>query len=384
MIPASRRFRSADLWKTASLIPSARGQGRRVNAYDCRHAWHFGCIARAVDFTVLIVTHNRADSLRATLQSLARCVTSATWEVLVVDNASTDLTRRVVEQVARTFPVPLACLHEPVLGKYGALNAGLRQATGTFIAATDDDVVLTAAWLETARAAFARSGADFVGGPVRPIWSAPPPAWLKPQNAVFAKVIALQDHGSREREYGCGISWPLGVNVAYRRDVFQRVGYFDPSLGRKAGTLRNQAQREWHLRARAAGVRGVYDPDMLLYHRVSVDRLNRRYFRQWYYWHGISRAILTARLGTDLEEPEQAVTRRSTAYGLPWSMMRKVLRRGAAIGWRTCQLRVGDTFEDQLYLCFAAGVLRERLRGIAGRERVQVGEIQRQTGQPAH
>ena len=56
-------------------------------------------------------------------------------------------------------------------------------------------------------------------------------------------VIALLDHGPQVREFGRGISWPLGVNVAYRREVFDRVGLFDNRLGRKAGTLRNQAQR---------------------------------------------------------------------------------------------------------------------------------------------
>jgi glycosyltransferase involved in cell wall biosynthesis len=343
---------------------------------------------RAVDFTVLIVTHNRADTLRLTLRSLASCVTTATWEVLVVNNGSTDDTPRVVEQLAPTFPVPLACLDEPVLGKYGALNAGLPHAGGTYIAATDDDAIVASDWLETARTAFITFQADFVGGRVRPDWSAPAPAWLHENNPVFAKVLALQDHGDRVREYGVGISWPLGVNVAYRRDVFDRVGYFDPSLGRKAGTLRNQAQREWHIRAKAAGVRGIYVPDMLVYHRVTADRLTRQYFRRWYYWHGISRAILTDRLGTDLEEPEAEVTTSTRACGLPWTMIRKILRSGAAIGWRTSRLRFNDAFEEQLYLCFAAGVLRERLRRrgarAATRERAQIGEVQGQSGQPVH
>ncbi len=340
-----------------------------------------------MDFTVLIVTHNRADSLRLTLQSLARCVTTRTWDVLVVDNGSTDHTRALVQELAPTFPVPLACLSEPVLGKYGALNAGLHHTTSTFVGATDDDAIVARDWLQTACDALVRCDADFVGGRVYADWSAPPPAWLDAGNSTFQKVIAVQDHGDRCREYGKGISWPLGVNVAYRRDVFDRVGYFDPSLGRKAGTLRNQAQREWHLRAKAAGARGTYVPEMIAYHRISADRLTRQYFRRWYYWHGISRAILTARLGTDLEEPEQPVTRR-TSGGLAWTMIRKMLRSGAALGWNTCRLRINDAFEEQLYLCFAAGVLREQLRFSTSRraapERAQFVEVQRQAGQPRH
>jgi glycosyltransferase involved in cell wall biosynthesis len=340
-----------------------------------------------VDFSVLIITRDRADMLRATLESLAAMVTSASWQVVVVDNGSSDATPCAVRETAARFPVPLSYVFDATPGKYGALNRAIRACASTYIAATDDDAIVPGDWLSQAYAGLTTLNVDFVGGRVLPRWSAPPPAWLRAGNAAFDKVIALQDHGNRVREYGKGISWPLGVNVAYRRDVFDRVGYFDDSLGRTAGTLRNQAQREWHLRARTAGVVGTYLPEMRVYHRVGTDRLSPHYFRRWYYWHGISRAMLTARLGTDLEEPEQPVERRSDVL-LPWSMWRRSARTGAAICWRILRGRRADTLEQQLYLCFVAGVLRERLRrpavSAAPAEIAEPREVQPQTGQPAH
>ena len=103
-----------------------------------------------------------------------------------------------------------------------------------------------------------------------------------------------------------GLPWPLGINTATRREAFARLDLFDNRLGRKAGTLRNQAQREWHLRARAAGLRGFYIPDMVVHHVVESERLQKRYFRRWFYWHGISRAILFAKLGVDMDAPDNS------------------------------------------------------------------------------
>src|SRR4051812_42192904 len=257
-----------------------------------------------MDVSIIVCTANRANELRQTLASLAAVRRPGTVELLVVDNRSVDDTRVVVEDAAKSSPFPIRYFYEPREGKYAALNTGIRASTGRLIAATDDDARFEVDWLERAVDGLSRYGCEFVGGRVRPVWGGSKPAWLVEHNGLHTKVIALLDHGDQVREFGRGISWPLGVNVAYRRDVFERVGLFDNRLGRKAGTLRNQAQREWHLRARAAGARGFYLPDMLVHHVVARERLNKTYFRRWLYWHGISRAMLYRHGGFDMEEPD--------------------------------------------------------------------------------
>ena len=118
-------------------------------------------------------------------------------------------------------------------------------------------------------------------------------------------MIALLDYGPEPVEFGARV--PLGVNMAFKRDAFDRAGLFDPNTGRRAGTLLGQEVREWCIRARQAGVRGFYVPEMVLEHIIPADRLCKRYFRRWFYWRGISRALLYERAGLDMEAPEQTL-----------------------------------------------------------------------------
>ena len=90
-------------------------------------------------FSVIIATYNRADELPNTLESLKGLQVNEPWEVIVVDNNSTDNTRNVVEGV-KSFPVPLRYIFEREQGRSAALNAGIRAAQGEILAITDDDV----------------------------------------------------------------------------------------------------------------------------------------------------------------------------------------------------------------------------------------------------
>jgi glycosyltransferase involved in cell wall biosynthesis len=316
-----------------------------------------------VEISIIICTANRAAELRDTLASLAHVRRPGAVELLVVDNRSTDTTRAVVEEMSCGYPFPLRYVFEEEEGKYAALNSGIKAARGTIIVATDDDARFEMDWLERAADGLSRYDCDFVGGPVRPVWGGEKPEWLAETNGLHTKVIALLNHGTQVREFGKGISWPLGVNVAYRRSVFDRVGLFDNRLGRKSGTLRNQAQREWHLRARAAGVRGFYLPDMTVHHLVVPERLRKRYFRRWLYWHGISRAMLFRNGGFDMEEPELEsppfAADRQIA-GVPVHLVWKALRTTRSLVWRSLRGQVGLAFEHELWLCFFAGVVRQR------------------------
>ena len=213
---------------------------------------------------------------------------------------------------------------------------------------------------------------DFVGGPVHPRWAGTLPSWLDPAAATTGKVLGLQNHGPAPCEYGRdGISWPLGANVAYRREACVRVGPFDARLGRVAGTLRNQSQREWHLRACAAGVRGMYLPGMVVHHQVSRDRLTRTYFHRWFYWHGISRAVLCRAHHLHLLEPEHSATQageRELAR-VPLSLWRDAGRASLSAGWRWVTARPDDALESRASVwrswreCFAnAGATRSDRR----------------------
>src|SRR4051812_25210432 len=269
-------------------------------------------------FSIVIATYNRAALLRDTLDSLSRLRPTAPWEVVVVDNNSPDDTRAVVEAAAPSFPVPLRYVFEPEQGRSAALNCGFRIAEGQIIVTTDDDVRVDADWLDQIEFGLATRQCDYVGGRVAPIWEAEPPRWIPRGGSRLWAVIALLDYGPEPIAFGARV--PLGVNMAMRRDAIERVGGFDTRIGRKAGTLLGQEVREWCLRARAAGLAGYYIPAIVVRHLIPSERLNKRYFRRWFYWRGISRAMLYQQTGLDMESPETSTldhTRVPHVAGIP-------------------------------------------------------------------
>lgn len=312
-------------------------------------------------YSIVIATYKRAADLRETLRSLALLRPDGPWEVIVVDNNSPDDTRQVVEQAARSFPVDLRYLFEREQGRSPALNAGIRAARGTIIATTDDDVRVPVDWLNRAAEGLARLQCDYVGGRVLPIWGAPRPAWIPNHGGKQWAVIALLDYGPQPIAFGSRV--PLGVNMAFTRAAFERSGLFDPHTGRRAGTLLGQEVREWCIRARKAGVQGFYIPEMCLEHIIPADRLNKTYFRRWFYWRGISRALLYERSGLDMEAPEQSVLDFSKVphiAGVPRYLYRKAV--GNLMRWiaATARRKPVAAFDHEVWLWFFAGIVKQR------------------------
>lgn len=260
---------------------------------------------RAPRITVLIATYNRADLLARTLDTLALSQINRLWDVVVVDNNSSDHTRGVVEKRVPFYPVPLRYLFEPRQGKSIALNSALARITADMIAFTDDDVRVPPRWLEAITAPlFARTDIDYTGGPVSPMWERPKPRWLD-ETGNLGGTIAVKDHGREPFIFERAGRTPLGVNMCVRRSLIERIGGFRPDLGRTGRSLLGQEQAEFFCRSRAAGARGLYAPEAGLEHVVPAARLSRRYFCRWWFWKGVSHARLhrihpVTELGLDL------------------------------------------------------------------------------------
>jgi GT2 family glycosyltransferase len=316
-----------------------------------------------VKYSIVIATYNRATDLRGTLASLAALTPADPWEVIVVDNNSKDDTPAVVLECASRFPVPLRYAFEATPGRSAALNTGIGLASGDIIVTTDDDVRVDPDWLDRAGEALARHDCGYVGGKVLPIWGGPRPSWLPDRGGYHWGVIALLDYGSQPIEFGRKV--PLGVNMAFRREALQKAGGMDPRIGRKAGTLLGQEVREWCLRARAKGITGYYAPEMSVQHIIPAARLQKSYFRRWFYWRGISRALLFQQQGLDMEAPERdasAVAAGKLLAGVPRYLYRSALSKvGRAIAERL-RGRHLEAFEHELWLCMFAGIVRQRWR----------------------
>lgn len=298
--------------------------------------------------SVLICTYNRAQLLRTTLDSL-RCVRSSRpWEIVVVDNNSDDDTRDIVTAFASTSPVPVQYLFEARQGKSHALNSGLSNVRGDVVVFTDDDVEVTPDWLNQACDTMERDlSIDYTGGPVRPLWGEPPPRWLDQQRGDLWGTLAILDYGPDSFVFEDRHRVPLGVNMAIRRSLIDRIGGFHPELGRRGRSLLGQEQAEFLARGHACGIRGRYVPGMEVWHYVPGARLTTRYFRRWWYWKGVSRARVDGihqrtELGLDLRTvPRLAAVPRYVWGEIPRALVRcarAVVMRDARSAMRYCML----------------------------------------------
>lgn len=315
--------------------------------------------------TVLIATYNRAALLDETLASLARMRVSPElqWDAIIVDNNSTDNTRAVVEGHIPEFPVRLQYLFEGCQGRSSALNAGIAHAEGAVLAFTDDDVQVAPGWLDAAASPLLRSDGSiaYTGGPVRPIWGAEPPPWLDLTRGDLWGTIAIQDHGAEAFVYEERRKVPLGANMATQRALFQQIGGFRADLGRTGGRLvLGQEVPELLLRARNAGARGMYVPEMEVHHHIPATRLTPSYFRTWWFGKGVSRAAMermqpVTDVGVDLRTTPHLL-------GVPRYMYGSVLRDAVALVRDGLLRRRQLAFRRQMMAMYFAGYFWARWR----------------------
>jgi glycosyltransferase involved in cell wall biosynthesis len=287
--------------------------------------------------TVLICTYNRAWLLRETLAAMQEMVPppACAVEIIVVDNNSTDDTPLVIAESACGGPFPVVSLQERQQGKSFALNLGLSHANGDVVALTDDDVVPSSEWLQRIVEDFRSRDVTFVSGKVLPRWShRPPPELLTPQAQDIWGPLAILDYGSLPIDYVAESTsqWlPIGANVAFSRSALVTIGGWRTDLGKVNNTLISGEDHEIFMRLRRFGLyAGYYDPTVAVRHYVPAQRLTRRYFRRWFFWHGKTRAMMLDDL-----YPKVDLTRVPQVAGVPRFLYREAL----AQCWRWIRTR---------------------------------------------
>jgi glucosyl-dolichyl phosphate glucuronosyltransferase len=241
---------------------------------------------------VIIPTFNRQEMLARTLDSLFAAVVPRGLEVriIVVDNNSTDGTKELILSRAKENEARLSYVFEPRQGRSSALNAGIAADDGDLIGMIDDDEEIDEHWYECVYATFSEREIDFIGGPYIPRWGAQAPDWL-PRD--YLGVIGWVEGGEKVVAYD--EKYPgilMGGNAVLTRDVIKRVGSYNTSLSRTGTRLLAGEDEDMYKRLLDAGARGLYIPDLIIYHYVPPERLTKRYFRRWCFWRGVSLGLL--------------------------------------------------------------------------------------------
>ena len=310
---------------------------------------------------VLVCTYNRARLLRETLAAMQAMEppSDCSVEIIVVDNNSTDDTRLVIAESARDGRFRTVALEERRQGKSFALNHGLSHAQGDVVALTDDDVIPNPDWMRRLVEDFRTRDVTFVCGKVLPRWGrVPPPELLIARAKHIWGPIAIIDYGDRPIDYVAENrnQWlPIGANLAFSREALLTIGGWRTDLGKVNNTLISGEDHEIFMRLRHFGLyAGYYDPHLAVRHYVPAQRLTRQYFRQWFFWHGKTRALMIEDLYPDVD-----LTRVPRVAGVPRFLYREVL----AQFWRWLRTRGSNdalkALHEELRLLQFAGLMTE-------------------------
>jgi glycosyltransferase involved in cell wall biosynthesis len=225
--------------------------------------------AAAILTSVIVCTRNRADLLEVTLRSLLADRPATDWELIVVDNASTDRTRAVVDACRAGAPDGLRVEHlvEDRLGHSHARNRGIAAARGEVVFLADDDVRVEPGFVDALVAAFDEPDVLAAGGKVVPEWPSPPPRWMSLRNA---SLLALTDYGDEPRDL-VGDEFPIGASMAIRASELAGEA-FDTRLGHRGGAYFGFDEYDLFQRLRERG-RLVYCPDAVVHHRMLPERM---------------------------------------------------------------------------------------------------------------
>ena len=241
--------------------------------------------AQKMDISVVLATYNRAASLQITLESFASLKIPPTldWELLVVDNNSSDDTASTVNRLIDRMGVRVRYLFEGRQGRSAALNAGIAQAKGEIIAFTDDDVILDPNWLTEIQAAFNDSSVSAAAGRIFPLWEHAQPKWLEMEGQ---QAVVHFDLGDEPQIIQIA---PMGANSAFRREAFSKYGLFRLDLGvRGSKHTITCDDTEFGGRLMAAGEKIAYCPAAVIHHPVDPARSTKKYFLTWYFYNGVS------------------------------------------------------------------------------------------------
>ncbi len=281
--------------------------------------------------SVLLATYNGAKTLERVLVRYESVLPPpGGFEIIVVDNASTDTTPAVLQAYAQRLP--LLMLRTEQRGKNRALNAGLGRCSGELILFTDDDALPEPDLLRQHHAtAQAQSAFDMFGGHIAPDWPATCPEWidrLVHKGAVFALTPPELQTGPVKADK----LW--GPNMAVRRRVFDAGHRFDERVGPAEGQYIMGSETEFTNRMESVGYQAWFNARARVGHIIRPHQMER----EWIVQRGF-------RLGRGLYRHEQKIMPPGVAMirGVPRWKYREYLQAH----WRALSARLRADFDQQ-------------------------------------
>jgi GT2 family glycosyltransferase len=262
------------------------------------------------DISVVICTHSveRWSDLERAVASVQAQGSRAAEVIIAVDHHPA-----LLERAHAAFEDARVVANEGKPGLADARNTAARASSSSIVAFLDDDAVADADWLRWLADVFQADDAIGAGGAVLPMWPTGRPAWFPEE---FDWVVGCT-HSAMPHERGPVRNF-VGANMAFRRDVFDDVLFYS-GIGHTDGNPLGGSDPDFCIRVRARWPQRslIYEPQSVVYHRVSVERTRWRYFVRRCLNEGRAKGLLTRRVGwDDALESERAYVREALPRAL--------------------------------------------------------------------
>lgn len=226
--------------------------------------------------SIIVVTYNRKALLERCVNSLIAQDYVGDYEILVIDNGSTDGTEDFVNS---RFSRNVRCARSNYeVGLSASKNLGIKISRGGIIAFTDDDCFVSPLWLNNIDVSLRCY--DIVGGLVLPDGGTNFPSWWRDS---LNWQVGLSTAGAQ--------FIPLGSNVAFKRKVFERIGLYSMRINRTSSNLLFGEDNDIIKRAIANGFKVIKNSEMIVYHWIPAERLTLSYLIWRSYKEGESLSV---------------------------------------------------------------------------------------------
>ena len=261
--------------------------------------------------SVIVCTYNRAEYIYECLSRLSKNVSSCVWEIILINNNSTDDTAKECERfVNDCCPTNYSYFVEARQGLSYARNRGIKEARGEWLVFLDDDAFVEADYIDNLqRDLSAHPDAGAFGGRIIPKFEGTTPNWLNPWSMSFVSAL---DKGDTICLFEAG-SYPTGANMGISRNAIEKCGLFNTELGRNGGIiLLGGEEKDIFNRINTAGFSIYYFPDITVRHIIPEHRTTREFIARLGFGIGVSERLRTKKIGS------MAYLKRLLAEAVKW------------------------------------------------------------------
>jgi cellulose synthase/poly-beta-1,6-N-acetylglucosamine synthase-like glycosyltransferase len=257
------------------------------------------------------------------------------YEILVVDGSSTNNIRQVTERVIATYPEHhIRYIWEPEPGLLSGRHRGAKEARGQILVFIDDDIEADKGWLAAIMDAFQDPSVHLAGGPSQPDYESEPPAWIERfwEQHEYSRMcgwLSLLDFGEQIKEIDPIFIW--GLNFAIRKKTLFEVGGFHPdTMPKPLQRFQGDGETGLSIKIREKGLKTVYHPKALVWHKVPNERMTIEYFEKRAFFQGVCSSYTQIR--------------RNCEGGLQFKKQSKLSR---LLSWRT-PFKIYNLFKERI------------------------------------